>query len=94
MEENRLDFPIRLECDSFPQAFRVLCSGQFAAILPKIARCELPKEGFLELDLPFLNTKPRQVCLVWNPRTLRVHGGAEAVVAFLKQTLGSQVTKS
>lgn len=57
-EENSLDVSIKLECDSFPQACRALGSGEFVAILPTIARCDLPKDAYLELPLPFLNKRP------------------------------------
>ena len=80
-----LDIPIKLECDSFPQACRALCSGQFATVLPKIARCDLPKDGFWELDIPFLNKKSRQICLAWNPRTLRLRSEAVQIANLFKE---------
>ena len=86
-QENRLDISIKLECDSFPQACRAACSGQLATILPTIARCDFPKDRFLELDLPFLNKKPRQICLAWNPRTLRLRSEAVEVSEVLKRAL-------
>jgi DNA-binding transcriptional LysR family regulator len=85
--ENSLDILIKLECDSFPQACRAACSGQFATILPTIARDDFPKVKFLELDVPFLNKKPRQICLAWNPRTLRLRSEAVEVSDVLKRAL-------
>jgi DNA-binding transcriptional LysR family regulator len=86
-EENSLDVSIKLECDSFPQACRSLGSGEFVAILPTIARCDLPKEAYLELPLPFLNKRPRQLCLAWNPRTLRLRSEAVRVCDVLRAAL-------
>ena len=83
----RVKVSIKLECDSFPQACRALCSGQFATILPTIARCDLPDEDFWQLDLPSLNKKPRAVCLAWNPRTLRLRSAAVEVANCLKAAL-------
>lgn len=86
-EESRLDLSIRLECDSFPQACRAACSGQFATILPTIARGDFPQDEFLEFDVPFLNRKPRQICLAWNPRTLRLRSEAVEILEVLKRAL-------
>ena len=82
-----LNVSIKLECDSFPQACRALCSGHFATVLPKLARCDLPKDGFWELDVPFLNKKPRQICLAWNPRTLRLRSEAVEIASLFKEAL-------
>ena len=86
-KENGLDVSIKLECDSFPQACRALSSGEFTAILPTIARCDLPKDAYWELPLPFLNKRPRQICLAWNPRTLRLRSEAVQVCDVLKAAL-------
>ncbi len=51
--KNGLDVSIQLECDSFPQACRAPSSSEFAAILPTIARSDLPKNAYWELPLPF-----------------------------------------
>ena len=82
-----LDAPIKLECDSFPQACRAISSGEFATILPTIARNELSKNACWELPLPFLNREPRQICLAWNPRTLRLRNEAIQVCETLKAVL-------
>ena len=86
-KDNGLEVSIKLECDSFPQACRALASGQFTAILPTIARSDLPKDAFFELGLPFLNKRPRQLCLAWNPRTLRLRSEAVQVCDILKGEL-------
>ena len=62
-EAKGVEIGIRLECDSFPQAFRALSSGKFATVLPTIASGELPDEALWKILLPFLNKKPRQICL-------------------------------
>jgi DNA-binding transcriptional LysR family regulator len=45
----KLNVPIRvkIECGAFPQASRAVRSGQCAAILPKLARADLPDAEFL-----------------------------------------------
>ena len=85
--KSRLNVSIQLECESFPQACRALVSGCFATILPTMARCDLPDAAFLEFDLPFLNKKPRQMCLAWNPRTLRLRSAATRIADVLKAAL-------
>ena len=86
-EKSRVNVSIKLECESFPQACRALVSGACAAVLPTIARCDLPEDDFLEFDLPFLNRKPRQMCLAWNPRTLRLRSAASEVADILRAEL-------
>lgn len=86
-KHNGLEVSIKLECDSFPQACRALGSGQFGAILPTIARHDLPENAFWELPVPFLNKRPRQLCIAWNPRTLRLRSEAIQVCEILKTTL-------
>jgi DNA-binding transcriptional LysR family regulator len=86
-EKNGLTVSKILECDSFPQACVALKSGDYAAILPTIARCELPQDNYLEVALPFLNKRPRQLCVAWNPRTLRLRNEAAQVCEALKSVL-------
>lgn len=87
VRKNGLNASIKLDCESFPQASRALMSDEFATILPTIARDEFPRNGCLELPLPFLNRKPRQMCLAWNPRTLRLRSEAVQICEILKATL-------
>ncbi len=86
-EINALEVSIKLECDSFPQACRALSAGNCAAILPTIARCDLPQDTCAEFALPFLNKRPRKICLAWNPRTLRLRSEAVQVFDALKIAL-------
>jgi DNA-binding transcriptional LysR family regulator len=86
-EKNDVKVCVKIECDAFPQASRAVQSGQCAAILPKIARGDLPGDAFWEIDVPFLNKKPRQVCLAWNPRTIRLRSEAQELVTRLTETL-------
>ncbi len=71
---------------SFPFALRLLQTGGFAAILPDIARIELP-EDVLKLESPALEPLTRQLSLAWNPRLLRVRPAAEEVIRFFIRTL-------
>ncbi len=86
-EKNGVNVRVKIECDAFPQASRTVQSGQCAAILPKIARGDLPGDAFWELDVPFLNKKPRQVCLAWNPRTIRLRSEAQELATHLAAAL-------
>ncbi len=86
-EKNRVQTCVKIECEAFPQASRAVQSGQGAAILPKIARIDLPAESFWELDTSFLNQKPRQICLAWNPRTTLLRSEAEELSISLAKTL-------
>ena len=86
-DKNGVNVQVKIECDAFPQASRVVQSGQCAAILPKIARGDLPGDAFWEIDVPFLNKKPRQVCLAWNPRTIRLRSEAQGLAARLAEAL-------
>lgn len=78
---------VKLECAAFPQASRAVQSGHFTAILPKIARVDLPADAFWELDDPFLNKRPRQMCLAWNPRTMRLRLEAQELATRLAEAL-------
>jgi DNA-binding transcriptional LysR family regulator len=87
VEKNGLKVSVKIECDAFPQAARALLSGQCAAILPKIARVDLPGDAFRGIDVPFLNNQPRQVCLAWNPRTIRLRTEAQDLATRLTEGL-------
>ena len=78
---------VKIECDAFPQASRAVQPGKCAAILPTIARGDLPGDAFWKIDVPFLNKKPRQLCLAWNPRTLRLRTEASALAENLEAAL-------
>ena len=86
-EKNGVNIRVKIECDAFPQASRAVQTGQCAAILPKIARVDLPGDTFWEIDMPVLNKKPRQVCLAWNPRTTRLRSEAHELSTRLAQVL-------
>ncbi len=77
----------QLECDSFPQACRAVATGQFAAVLPRLAAGELGEDEYLQVDVPHFNKNARGVALAWNPRTLDQRGGGENVLGRLRELL-------
>ena len=87
LEKSGVKVSAKIECDAFPQASRAVQSGHCAAILPKLARGDLPADGFLEIDIPFLNKKPRQICVAWNPRTIRLRSEAQNLATLLQTVL-------
>ncbi len=62
---------IALECETFPQACRALLGGSCAALLPTIARVDLPPEKFAEVTLPGLTRLDTTLHLAWHPRAER-----------------------
>jgi DNA-binding transcriptional LysR family regulator len=81
----RLNFSI--SCSSFPQAAKALQSGGYAAILPTIAGTELDKSKFATIAPPFLKSQAREICLIWNPRTMNLRPGTEVVKNHLAKLL-------
>jgi DNA-binding transcriptional LysR family regulator len=67
--KGKLPFKFSLLCSSFPQAAKALQSERYAAILPTIASTELDKRRFAVVPAPFLKSRAREICLIWNPRT-------------------------
>ena len=68
---------IQLECSSFPLVASALETGGMAAVLPSIARVELGRAGIKEVKAAPLKSFGREICLVWNPRLLRIRTALE-----------------
>jgi DNA-binding transcriptional LysR family regulator len=66
--------PLRpaLACQTFPQVFAAVRSGNFAAILPEIAARELPSGLFRMIRGSALRMLQRDIVLIWNARVIRV----------------------
>jgi DNA-binding transcriptional LysR family regulator len=58
-----------LRCETFPQAQRAVLTGHYAAVLPALARRDLPAGEFDRIPLPAIPT--RELVLVWHPRLER-----------------------
>jgi DNA-binding transcriptional LysR family regulator len=58
-----------LVCETFPQAQRAVLTGRFAAVLPTLARLELPRRTFHEVRV--FGDPPMRVLLAWHPRLER-----------------------
>ena len=76
---------ITLECETFPHAMCALQTGDYAAILPRLAGRNLNSSHFTEINLPHLPR--RQIVLAWNPRTLRLRDSAEQLCRSLSEHL-------
>ena len=85
--KEQIDLQVRLACSSFPQAAKALETGQFIAILPKVAEIELPKGEFLQIPVPFLESHVRELHLIWNARQMTMRPEAERLRVKLKKLL-------
>ena len=68
----KLRLNIKVECSSFTLVARALIAGTLAGILPSIAATELHTMGLVEIPTKALHSFEREICLVWNPRQLRI----------------------
>ena len=76
---------VSLECEMFPHAMGALQTGQYAAILPRLAARNLDPSKFTEI--PSSLFPRRQIVLAWNPRTLRLRDAAEQLCMRLSEPL-------
>jgi DNA-binding transcriptional LysR family regulator len=68
---------IVVECASFPLVARAVGTGSVAAVLPSAAAVDLGRLGAQELRIGILDSLRREVCLVWNPRVLRIRAALD-----------------
>jgi DNA-binding transcriptional LysR family regulator len=76
-----------MECDSFPAAGHAVRSGSYAAVLPALARCDLPGDSFEEIQIPFLRGQTRLIHLAWNPRLAKLRDSFQKTLDWLAQHL-------
>jgi len=67
-----------LVCETFPQAQRAVMTERFAAVLPTLARHDLPASKFDEVDL--LATPARNVVFAWHGRIERQRPRVAALI--------------
>jgi len=79
-----------LRCVTFTQACRAVQTGHYAAILPSIARADLPADRFAEFPLPILRNYERVVCLAWNPRRASMRPQVERLAISLRRLVMSE----
>jgi DNA-binding transcriptional LysR family regulator len=72
-----------LRCETFPQAQRAVATGRFAAVLPALARRDLPASAFERLPMPSL--RAREFVLAWHPRLERQRPRVAALVPALAE---------
>jgi DNA-binding transcriptional LysR family regulator len=75
--KQKLRLTYSLCCSTFPQAARALRSERYAAILPTIAADDLDVTRYVRLAAPFLEA--REICLIWNPRAMKLRPQANTV---------------
>ncbi|MGZ3451066.1 MAG: LysR family transcriptional regulator [Polyangiales bacterium] len=80
----REQIDVRLSCETFPQCLRAVTTGAFAAILPTLARTELPAARYLEVPLARLASN---VSLAYAPRLISARAHAERIVATVSEQL-------
>lgn len=76
---NGINLNVRIECESFPQASHAVASGSYAAVLPKLASVDLPRDRFAMIDSPLFKPLGRDIHIVWNPRIIRLRSVSVAV---------------
>jgi DNA-binding transcriptional LysR family regulator len=76
-----------LKCTSFPQAAKALETGRFAAILPEFIGRAPAVQEVQRIEVPFLRSQAREICLAWNPRLFSLRSQAERLCAQLKKAL-------
>ena len=83
----KLRLNIKVECSSFTLVARALMTGTLAGILPSMAATELHTMGLVEIPAKALQSFEREICLVWNPRQLRIRVALEKVRTVCAETL-------
>jgi len=82
-KQHGIKFNIQIECPSFPLAARAVVLGGVAAILPTIAQDDLREAGVRQVQIPFLKSLEREMCLASNARLIRIRPILERVAAVL-----------
>ncbi|MEM9445906.1 MAG: LysR family transcriptional regulator [Verrucomicrobiota bacterium] len=82
---------IRLNCESFPQAYQALLSGGYAAVLPTFIDPFIDNKRTVRLEVDFMREQRRTISLRWNKRLIRVRPLAEKVAIGLVRALKSQL---
>lgn len=85
--KSKLRLNVKVECSSFPLVARALASGTLAGILPSMAAEEMQQLGMKEIPTKALQAFEREICLVWNPRQLRVRVALEKARGVLLHSL-------
>jgi len=75
------------DCETFTQAAKAVFAGTHAAVLPNIARTELPRTRFEELEVPELGGLEKTMCLVWNPAEAEVSPRMRTTAEILAKAL-------
>jgi DNA-binding transcriptional LysR family regulator len=76
-----------LACETFPQACRAVEAERYAALLPTLARADLPPSRFLEIQPSSLGRHTVKMRIVWHPRLERQRPAAMKLVDALEKGL-------
>lgn len=76
-----------LLCESFPQSLTAVKTGNYAAVLPRVATKELPAKSFLVLTDPVFDSLSRDLVLAWNPRIAHIRPVALRLSEHLQDSL-------
>ncbi|MEM6885463.1 MAG: LysR family transcriptional regulator [Verrucomicrobiota bacterium] len=63
---------IRLNCESFPQAYHALLSEKYGAVLPAYVDRFIDTKKFIKYEDPLFDKQKRSIYLTWNPRLTRI----------------------
>jgi len=76
-----------LACQNFPQTVSAVRSGNYAAILPRLALEDLSPEARFVIQTDGLKPLSRKLALVWNPRLVHIRPGAGRLIQQLRTEL-------
>lgn len=80
-----------LVCETFPQACCAVATGQYAAILPTLARKELPEAHYYQGTTSAIANLSTQVCLIWQRKARPVRRGLHEIINTLKNILTNHI---
>jgi len=78
---------IRLNCESFPQAYHALMTERYGAVLPNYIDRFIDKKKFIKYEDSLLDKQKRSIYLAWNPRLMRIRPFTSQVADDLVQSV-------
>ncbi len=81
------EFRPALLCESFPQSLAAVKTGNYAAVLPRIATHDLPAKSYLILADDTFDSLSRDLVLAWNPRIAQIRPVAQRLSEELRGVL-------
>ena len=81
---------VTLACETFPQAYRAMLTGRYAALLPTLADDTFSSKEFVELTVPGFKRHSAKVVLAWHKRTTERSTELARVATALEQCLAGE----